>query len=59
LLWGIDRIFAIVWLLGVELGKILYSFSRAGEIVVVGAVEVFIVSANNIQAKKRTGNLPP
>jgi hypothetical protein len=47
-----EGLFAIVWFVGVELGQILGSFSRAGEVVVVGAVEVFVVSAKPNKIKR-------
>ena len=51
--WGAERLFAVVWLLGVELGEVLGSFSRAGEVVVIGAVEVFVVSVNRNKRKTK------
>ena len=50
---GTERLFAIVWFLGVELGEVVGSFGRAGEVVVVGAVEVLAVLANRNERKNR------
>ena len=55
--WGTERLFVIIWLLGVELGEVLGSFSRAGEVVVVGAVKVFVVLANRNKRKNENRRL--
>ena len=52
MLWEVDYLFAIVGLLGVELGQVLCSLGRAGEIVVVSTIEVFVVSVNPMRKRK-------